>query len=132
MAKKEQAEIKPGYDETGFTPRNADVLMTYRIEGADDPNAVADWLWYTMRKGTEDQRASIGPVIENGAVIYTINTVYRGASQEEVKRAEILTGIKNTCKESRIRVKMIHEPPPALPLTIPGIDTPEVMEVGGK
>jgi hypothetical protein len=130
--KAEKTEAKPGYSDEGFTPRNADVLMTYRIEGIDDPQGVADYLWSHWRKGLPEHQADVGPAIENGAVIYTLHTIYRGSTQEEISRAELREGIKKTCHEDHIRVKMTHEPAPALPAAIPGIDAPAVLEVVGK
>ena len=130
--KKAETDTKPVYSDEGFTPRNADVLMTYRIEGLDDPQNVADYLWGHWRKRLNEQRDKIGPRIEGSTVVYTFYTIYHGASQEEVKRAEILTGIKRL-KEDRVRIKMFHEPAPALPPVIPGIDAPAVLaELSGK
>lgn len=130
--KAEKTEAKPGYDATGFTPRNADVLMTYTVSGLDDPKAVAEYLWGIMRKGLDTQIGDIGPVIDGSMVVYTFFTVYRGAEQEGAKQAEILLGIKNGCKEDRARVKMTHIDAPTLPPAIPGIDAPAVLEVVGK
>lgn len=130
-AKKEETTPKPGYDETGFTPRNADVLMTYEIAGADDPQAVANYLWRTMPKGAEDQRDNVGPRIEKGTVIYQIFTIYRGAAQEEFNLDELRIKINAAVKDT-VRVKMSHTTIPPLPTPIPGIDAPAVLSMEGK
>ena len=105
--------------------------MTYRVIGLSDENhreIVKEYLWRTMKRGTEEQREAIGPRIDgDGDVVYSLLTILTGV--EESKTRELQQRVADKLPHgfrTKVAVTMTHEPiPPASP-PLAGIDAPEV------
>lgn len=134
MARKSSDDKAPGYDATGYTGTAGFVLMTYRVSGLtteDQRIRVYDWLWDTFKRGTEEQFKTIGPRVEGQDVVYTFLTILRDKETEGGKTAEVQTKIAALLNKpaKAITVTMTHDPAPATPEPVPGVDAPALPTV---
>lgn len=126
MAKKSDDKA-PGYDATGYRGAAPMVKMTYRIGGLADNEQrqkVIDHLWSIYKRGTDAQRATIGPRCDGADVTYTFLT-FLGAA-EEAKTADLKVELGNLLNRPAklLQIAMTHEPAPEAPPPLAGVDAP--------
>lgn len=122
---KTKTDDKPGYSEEGMIGKAQIVVMTYRVTApVDCLDRVADHLWSTFKPGTSAQRPAIGPRIENGAIVYTFHTIWKGEAAEVRATDDLHKAIAKAISKpaSMVKVTMTYEAPAPLPEAVPGID----------